>query len=100
MYGFKPSEYTKLPNWANQLNNYYWVLRVEKRNKAKVRRYYRLAFKEKLRLVEGGIRYEVIDALCKYLLKLDRRSLARFEEARNEPDVQLRLQYFDPLDLT
>lgn len=58
------------PEWANNLKNYYWHIRVEGRDKAKRRRYYRLVEKEKLKLAEANIDQKLILAVCKYLSTL------------------------------
>jgi hypothetical protein len=59
------------PEWAGNLRNYYWYIRIEGRDKAKRRRYYRLIAKEKLRLAENAIEQELILAVCKYLSTLN-----------------------------
>lgn len=58
---------SELPDWSGRLTNYYCVIRVEKRNKAIRRRYYRKVEKEKLRLAELGICQECIRITCRYL---------------------------------
>lgn len=42
----KIKEFFKIPHWAVRLNNYYWVIRNEGRNKTKRRMYYRLVAAE------------------------------------------------------
>ena len=56
-----------LPNWTNNLKNYYVVIRVDGRNKAIRRKYYRLVEAEKLRLSEIGYCQECIRLCCRYL---------------------------------
>lgn len=58
---------SELPDWSGRLTNYYCVIRVEKRNKAIRRRYYRKVEKEKLRLAEAGCCQECIRLVCRYL---------------------------------
>jgi hypothetical protein len=65
--GFDSAKYVDLPEWANDLRNLYWVIRVEGRIEAKRRRYYRKVEKEKLRLAELGIPQTKIAAVCRYL---------------------------------
>lgn len=68
IYGYKPKGQVQLPQWANQLANYYWHIRVEGRDSAKRRRYYRLIYKEKLRLVEQlNIDQSLLKFVCRYL---------------------------------
>lgn len=66
-----------MPPWSRMLANYYWHIRVEGRHKAKRRRYYRLVEKEKLRLAELGLETELINIMCKYLVRLDAKSANR-----------------------
>lgn len=65
--GFNPPVSVRLPDWSRDLSNYYYRIRVEKRDKAKLRRYYRYVAKEKLRLVESGIDADLVNATCRYL---------------------------------
>ena len=60
-----------MPIWARRLKEFYWRISLEGRDKAKRRRYYRYAAKEKLRLAEQGINQDVIIAVCKYLANLN-----------------------------
>jgi len=39
--GFNNQANVDLPDWARLLTNYYWRIRNESRDKAKLRRYYR-----------------------------------------------------------
>jgi len=55
------------PDWAHNLRNYYWHIRVEGRDKAKRRKFYRLIEKEKLRLAEGYVDQQIIVVVCRYL---------------------------------
>ena len=57
----------ELPHWTGFLNNYYVVIRVDGRNKAIRRRYYRKVEKEKLRLAEVGYCQDCIRSVCRYL---------------------------------
>ena len=61
----------QIPIWAGKLNNLYWVIRNEGRNKTKRRMYYRLVLKEKQKLAEQGIDQELIHVVCKYLSSLN-----------------------------
>ncbi len=70
LFGFKHSAMIDLPSWAGILQNQYMRLRLERRNKTKMRYWYRAIKREKLRLVELGISYELIDRICKYLVSL------------------------------
>jgi hypothetical protein len=81
------------PEWANNLKNYYWHIRVEGRDKAKRRRYYRLISKEKLRLAEKSINQEIINAVCKYLCVLDASSGKRLHSLLEFPPPQLQLDF-------
>lgn len=65
--GFNPQPNIDLPDWASLLKNYYWRIRNEYRDKAKLRKYYRYVAKEKLRLVESGIDQQLVNAVCRYL---------------------------------
>lgn len=95
IFGFKPKGNFVLPEWAGTLKNYYWVIRVESRDKDKRRKYYRWIAKEKLRLVETGIDYELIKAVCKYLSNLGLQSEIRLIAIANEEKKQLKLDFRD-----
>jgi len=81
------------PEWANNLKNYYWYIRVEGRDKAKKRRYYRYIAKEKLRLAELGIDQLLINAVCKYLIRLDNNRGRRMLLIMDEVNPQLTLEF-------
>lgn len=71
---------SELPDWAGRLTNYYCIIRVERRNEALRRKYYRRVEKEKLRLAELGICQECIRLVCRYLsVTYLKRSLKRCE---------------------
>lgn len=79
MYGFRNAGLTDVPEWASDLKHYYWIVRVEKRNEAKRRKYYRKIRKEKLRLVEAGIDAVTLNRVCKYLVSLKEVNAQRLE---------------------
>ena len=83
------------PEWANKLNNYYWYIRVEGRDKAKRRRYYRKIEKEKIRLAEQGLNQVLIKAVCRYLSTLDAASGKRMSDLLINPHPQLNLKLTD-----
>lgn len=91
--GFKHRAIAKIPQWANDLNNYYWRVRVEGRNAAKRRRYYRYIRKEKLRLIESGICPDEIEAVCKYLVSLKEVNARRLDQQMMEETKQLMLPF-------
>jgi hypothetical protein len=71
-----PAADIPLPEWSQNLVNYYWHIRVEGRNQAKRRKYYRLIRREKLRLIEEHIDIDlkIINALCAYLINFNESS--------------------------
>lgn len=89
---FDSGKYVELPEWANDLRNLYWVIRVEGRIAAKRRRYYRKVEKEKLRLAELGVSQTKIAAVCRYLCNFKNASTLRTVLA--EPDYQLCLTFY------
>lgn len=91
--GFKHRADADLPSWASDLNNMYWFVRVEGRNKTKRRRYYRYIRKERLRLVEAGIAKQHVDAVCKYLVSLKEVNARRLDKCMAEPPRQLELPF-------
>jgi hypothetical protein len=94
IYGFKPQPDVKLPDWASNLTNYYWFIRVEGRDKSKRRRYYRYIRKEKLRLVEQlHIEEETLDALCKYLVSFNKVSSEKLNFRLNNQTIQLQFNF-------
>lgn len=56
----------ELPDWSGRLANLYVVIRIENRNKAIRRRYYRMVEKEKLRLAELGHCQDCILLVCRF----------------------------------
>jgi hypothetical protein len=65
-------ELQRIPDWANNLANYYVCIGVEGRNKTLRRRYYRFVELEKLRLAMLGIDQQQIKAVCRYLSGLSK----------------------------
>ena len=94
MYGFKNRAVCDLPSWANNLNNYYWRVRVDGRDKSTRRKFYRYIKAEKLRLVELGIDANLINRACKYLVSLKEVNASRYNEYSNMPIRQLELPFF------
>lgn len=86
MYGFKHRAIANLPIWSNNLKHHYFMVRFNSRNKTTKRKYYKLIEKEKLRLVESGIDYTKINAVCKYLVSLKQINADRLDEVlKHEP---------------
>lgn len=81
------------PEWANNLKNYYWYIRVEGRDKAKRRRYYRRIYKEKLRLVESGVPEIIVEAACRYLVRLEHKAGLKLVKLLEAPTRQLTLPF-------
>lgn len=83
-----------LPEWSNLLSNYYWVIRVEGRNRAKRRKYYRYVEKEKLRLSDLGVCQIQIKAVCLYLAGVRRQSLVKMlKNVLAAPHFQIPLNF-------
>ena len=93
--GFNPPGGFELPPWAGTLKSHYWRIRVEGRDKAKRLRFYRLVRKEKLRLVESGLSCELVDAVCRYLVRLNGKAGLKVEQLIADGDPQMRLNFFD-----
>jgi len=93
MDGFTHRAVAEVPKWANLLNNYYWRVRVEGRNKSLKRKYYRLIKKEKLRLVELGIPVSQINSVCKYLVSLKQINADRMTIELEREFVQLSFNF-------
>ena len=93
IYGFKHRALTDLPHWAENLHFPYWMIRVEWRNKAKRRRYYRDVLKEKIRLVESGVPIEHVDAVCKYLVSHRQSAAENLRNVLALPINQLHLPF-------
>lgn len=93
IYGFKHRATAKIPSWAINLKMHYWIVRVEGRNETKRRRHYRAIEKEKLKLVESGIHFEHVDAVCKYLVSLKQKNADKLRISLNHEPKQLRLNF-------
>jgi len=91
-YSSKQVMYVDLPEWSDKLKQYYWIIRVESRNKVKRRRYYRYVAKEKLRLVELGIDQELLNAVCRYLCDYKAVSGRNLEQVIANPPAQMSLE--------
>jgi hypothetical protein len=72
-----PAADIPLLEWSQNLVNYYWHIRVEGRDQAKRRRYYRLIRREKLRLIETrkDLNTDIVNALCGYPVTFNSRRL-------------------------
>jgi len=93
MYGFKHRATTPIPSWAINLKQSYFIIRVNNRNKTTVRKHYRMIEKEKLKLVESGIDYAQINAVCKYLVSLKQENADRLCTALITENKQLTLNF-------
>jgi len=94
MFGFHNRSVADLPPWSNALNNYYWRVRVEGRNKTTRRKFYRLIRAERLRLVELGVDAAQINAVCKYLVSMKQVNADRLHVAlQSEKCDELNLRY-------
>jgi hypothetical protein len=93
MHGFHHRGEFDPPEWANNLKNYYWYIRVEGRDKAKRRRFYRLIEKEKLRLAEIGVNQELILVVCKYLSNLKKSYGMKMHHLQSTKTIQMMLDF-------
>ena len=93
IYGHKHQGEFEIPDWAGRLKEYYWVIRVEGRDKSKQRRYYRLVEREKLRLAESLIDQDLILLVCRYLVSYKPSSGFRMIELMSRKPNQLKLQF-------
>lgn len=93
MYGFKHRATANLPKWSDNLRHHYFMIRFNSRNKTTKRKYYKLIEKEKLRLVESGIDYTKINAVCKYLVSLKQINADRLHMALQEESKQLSFDF-------
>jgi len=94
LHGFRHQGEVELPGWAVRLRNYYWFIRVEGRDKAKRRRYYRLLEKEKLRLVEElMLDQETIETVCRYLSSFNKKTGVKAQILLSQPSPQLQLDF-------
>lgn len=93
IYGYKPKGELDFPEWSARLRSLYWYVRVESRDKAKRRRYYRYIQKEKLRLAEQGLDQELIKAMCRYLTNLSPSAGYRVSQMMAEEVHQLSIQF-------
>jgi hypothetical protein len=95
MLGFTNRACVDLPSWAALLNNYYWRVRVEGRNKALRRKYYRLIRLERLKLLEAGISASQLNCVCKYLVSLKQVNADRLTAELKADSVQLSFNFND-----
>lgn len=88
-FGFTPQCEVKLPQWAHTLANQYFHIRMARRNKSLAMRYYRYVAVEKLRLVELGIKQELVLMVCRYLSGFNRQVGIKLVHLLNFTDKQL-----------
>jgi len=79
------------PAWGSKLKQYYWIIRVEGRNRARRRKYYRYVKAERLRLVESGLDQNLVDAYCRYLSNHNPQAALKFLIISSSEPVQLKL---------
>lgn len=91
MNGFDNDAFVDVPEWAHCLYAPYWRIRVEGRNKALKRKYYRRVEKLKLQLVEAGHDQELVTAICRYMSTLNKTSASKLKHHLAHPNPQLRL---------
>lgn len=94
MLGFTNRACADVPPWAATLNNYYWRIRVEGRNKSLRRKYYRLVRIEKLRLLELGVPLAQINVVCKYLVSLKQVNADRMSIELESDTKQLSFDFY------
>lgn len=92
-FGFTPQCELRLPQWAHRLSNYYFHIRVSRRNKTISRRYYRYVAVEKLRLVEMGIKQELVLLVCRYLSGFNRQVAIKLLNLMKFQDTQLSFNF-------
>lgn len=93
VYGFRHQGLVDLPPWAGTLKGYYWIIRVEGRNIAKRRKFYRKVEKEKLKLAEEGIDQRLIINVCRYLRTLSKGDEERLVKLYDNPTLQLSFDF-------
>ena len=86
-----PRGYVDLPAWAQCLSAPYWRIRVEGRNKALRRKYYRQVKKIKLQLVEAGHDQLLVELICRYLSTFSVSSAMAVNDRILESKRQMRL---------
>ncbi len=92
--GFNNRSCGDVPAWANLLNNYYWRIRVEGRNKSLRRKYYRKVRAERLRLLESGVPLSHINVVCKYLVSLKQVNAERMAIELQAESKQLAFDFY------
>lgn len=93
IYGHRHQGGYEIPDWAAKLKEYYWMIRVQGRDKSKQRRYYRLVSKEKLRLAENGFDQDLIRAVCRYLAGFSPKAGARLRQIAAHQPMQMTLHF-------
>ena len=93
IYGHRHQGGYDIPDWAGTLKEYYWMIRVQGRDKNKRRRYYRYIAKEKLRLAQCNINQEIIKAVCRYLSDLHPANSRRIQLLLEVQSVQLEFKF-------
>lgn len=85
-----------LPDWALPLHYPYWKIRVEGRDNALRRKYYRQIQKIKLNLAEQGHDVEEIRLICRYLVSYSydsKNSLLTYQKLTQSSPKQLVLDF-------
>lgn len=77
-----------LPSWSIRLANFYVVIRIDGRNSAIRRRWYRKVEKEKLRLAELGVYQPHIRAVARYLSSVRYTRCDYINKTLQEPQIQ------------
>lgn len=88
---YDDNNFVDVPEWAHCLYAPYWRIRVEGRNKALQRKYYRKVEKLKLQLVESGHDQELVEAICRYMSTLKKTSANKLRYLLANPTPQQRL---------
>jgi hypothetical protein len=94
MQDFHHRGHVELPKWSAGLNQPYWFIRVEGRNKSKRRKQYRIVENLKLELVEAGHCPELVNAICRYLSNYRKTSAYEVQNLLDNPSLQLPLIFF------
>lgn len=95
--GYHNNALMHYPAWANDLHYPYWKIRVEGRDQALRRKWYRRIREIKLKLVEKGYDIEEINLICRYLVSHKYKSVDNYEafkKRQKRAPKQLLLAFF------
>jgi len=90
-------KFYQYPDWASEIIHHYWFLRYTRSfDSARRRKQYRLIAKEKKRLHEAGVEWELVRLLCRHMVNLKNINAEKRWWNAHQASLQNHLEFSEP----